>query len=229
MDSSSEKADKQFHGQKFEEAARLYQDILTNEPGHLRALTGLGLSMLKLQKPAEAIHYLSRAITISPANAQLFSERAVAFFLNNQLAKALEDFDVAQSLEPHNPYRYSSRAFVKNTMGDTPGAIADYEKAIALDPEDAISLNNLGLIQEKLGYQEQAKRNFSMADTLEGRALENPGPDQSKVEKEQEPDSNKPAQKRKISLKDYSVVLKSVLTSKEGFKEFISFLSGKKK
>ena len=40
------------------------------------------------------------------------------------------------------------------------------KKAIKLDPEDAVAYNNLGLLEEKLGYEEQAKRRFEIADAL---------------------------------------------------------------
>jgi tetratricopeptide (TPR) repeat protein len=41
-------------------------------------------------------------------------------------------------------------------MGDIKGAIEDYEKTISLDPDDAIAYNNLGLLQEQLGYKEKS-------------------------------------------------------------------------
>ncbi len=35
-----------------------------------------------------------------------------------------------------------------------------------MDPEDAVAMNNLGLLQEQLGYQTQAKQNYSKADEI---------------------------------------------------------------
>jgi len=60
---------------------------------------------------------------------------------------------------------------VKDRMGDIDGGIADYEIAVKLDPDDAIAYNNLGMLQEKLGYKKASERNFKKADTL---AEENP-------------------------------------------------------
>ena len=45
-------------------------------------------------------------------------------------------------------------------------AIADYEKAIELDPEDAVAQNSLGLLQEQLGYKQEAKKRFEIAHEL---------------------------------------------------------------
>ena len=76
--------------------------------------------------------------------------------------------DYALGLEPNNPYRYSSRAYIKDWIGDIKGAIADYEVAVKLDPEDSIAYNNLGLLQEKLGYVDKAKSNYKRADQIAG-------------------------------------------------------------
>jgi tetratricopeptide (TPR) repeat protein len=69
-------------------------------------------------------------------------------------------------LEPENPYRYSSRAYIRDACGDTEGAYKDYQVAVKLDPDDAIAHNNLGLIEEKLGYQADAKKRYTKADKL---------------------------------------------------------------
>ncbi len=98
------------------------------------------------------------AINVDPNQALIYSERGVTYMHLKRFDKAIQDMDTAVSLEPNNPYRYASRAFVKGAAGDVDGGIKDYEKAIELDPEDAISYNNLGLLQEKLGYDKQSKK-----------------------------------------------------------------------
>ena len=44
------------------------------------------------------------------------------------------------------------------------GAIEDYKRTVELDPEDAVTWNNLGLLEEQLGYQEQAKERYRVSD-----------------------------------------------------------------
>ena len=78
--------------------------------------------------------------------------------------------DEAVRLQPLKPYRYSSRAYIRGHFKLTQEAIADYEKAIELDPEDAVAQNNLGMLQEQLGYKNEAKKRFEIADDL----MENP-------------------------------------------------------
>ncbi len=45
-------------------------------------------------------------------------------------------------------------------------AMQDYRKAVELDPEDAVAHNNLGLLEEKVGYQLKADKRFEKADKL---------------------------------------------------------------
>jgi len=52
-----------------------------------------------------AVYWYSRAISISPDDAELYSERAVAYFHRKMLKESLADMDRAQELEPEKPYR----------------------------------------------------------------------------------------------------------------------------
>jgi tetratricopeptide (TPR) repeat protein len=101
-----------------------------------------------------------------PDYADFIFEKGVILFHAGKKGLALMEMDKAVSLEPENPYRYAGRAYIKDGLGDIHGAIADYETAIRLDPEDSVSHNNLGLLQEKLGWKEKADRNFNRADSL---------------------------------------------------------------
>ncbi|TAH22492.1 MAG: tetratricopeptide repeat protein [Cytophagales bacterium] len=125
-----------------------------------------GLQKLKEGKYSEALINFDKALAENPYDASCMSDKAVALFHLDKKAESLALLDHAQKLEPANPYRYSSRAFVKDAMGDLQGAILDYQKAIELDPEDMVAYNNLGLIEEKLGYKEAAKKKFAEADAL---------------------------------------------------------------
>ena len=74
----------------------------------------------------------------------------------------------AADTQPDYSYRYSSRGWMKQASGDIQGAIEDYKKALELDPDDAVTWNNLGLLEEQLGYQEQAKERYRVSDELLG-------------------------------------------------------------
>lgn len=117
-------------------------------------------------KYQDAIYWYTMAISVDDKDAELYSERGVAFFHIGKLAESLQDMNQARDLEPNNPYRYASRAYIRDAMGDVEGAVKDYRQAIFLDPEDAVAHNNLGLLEEKLGRKGNAQALFDLADKL---------------------------------------------------------------
>lgn len=165
----------------------------------------------------DAIYWYTRALSLSP-NADIYSERAVSYFHNDQLKESLEDMNRAQELEPERSYRYASRAYIKDAMGDVEGAIRDYEKAIELDPDDAIAHNNLGLLIEKLGHHQKAKVFFDFADAM---AQKEQGDATAMVDRPRNIQSDLNKERRGTSLG--SEVLK-VFTSADQFKEFLRFV-----
>lgn len=101
-------------------------------------------------------------------DANCLHDRSICLFHLGKKSEALAGLDSALALDPNYSYRYASRAWMRNATGDIHGAIEDYRKAIELDPEDAIAHNNLGLLEEQLGYRSQAKERFAIADELSG-------------------------------------------------------------
>jgi len=194
-------------------------------------------------RPSDALACLDRVLRADIHNAIAHSERGVALFHLGRKAEALLAMDAALELEPHNPYRYASRAFLRDATGDLPGAIADYQQALALDPDDAVAQNNLGLLEEKLGYRESAQRRFQTADELAkkmGYEFTNP----SLIEREKAKQSADTAPVKavdstttdstdatapKLSLGYYWQTLTEVVRSPSSRREFWDFLQKKTK
>ncbi|MBL4709632.1 MAG: tetratricopeptide repeat protein [Flavobacteriales bacterium] len=125
-----------------------------------------GVSLLRAGNFDKALVIFDKLVKQSPKIADYWSERGVVYFHMNRKKEALLNMDKAAQLQPKKPYRYSSRAYIRGHYKMTQEAIADYEKAIELDPEDAVAQNNLGLLQEQLGYKKEAKKRFDIADDL---------------------------------------------------------------
>ncbi|MEM9052399.1 MAG: tetratricopeptide repeat protein [Bacteroidota bacterium] len=165
-----------------------------------------------------AVYWYSRAISVSPDDPELYSERGVSYYHRKMLTEALDDMNRAQEIQPEKPYRYSSRAYIKDAMGDTEGAVEDYKIAVSLDPDDAVAHNNLGLLEEKLGHMAQAKAMFDLADALakNENGFGNPQDYRpTNIQKEIE------EEKSQRSLSNEMI---NVFKTKEGFREFLSFI-----
>jgi tetratricopeptide (TPR) repeat protein len=132
-----------------------------------------GTKLSRERKWDEALAAFERAMEAIDSHPDLIHDRAVAMFNLGRKEEALEELNRAVQLQPDYSYRYSSRAYMKSALKDLHGAIADYKKAIELDPEDAIALNNLGLLEEQLGYSKEAQDRYKVADELMGILKDN--------------------------------------------------------
>ncbi|NQX91707.1 MAG: tetratricopeptide repeat protein [Flavobacteriales bacterium] len=123
------------------------------------------IAFQKEGKHKEAIELFNKLIE-QGANPDLLHDRGVSYFHIGNKKKCLADFDSALNLQPDYSYRYSSRAFIKAAFKDTTGALEDYRKAVEMDPEDAVAQNNLGLLEEQMGWKDDRQKRFKIDDAL---------------------------------------------------------------
>lgn len=193
-------------------------------------------ALFEQQKYDKAIIEYTKALELSPNNANLLSLRGVTFLHLSQKKECLDDMLLALNLEPENAYRHASLAYCLDFFGDTNGAVKAYEKAVELDPDDAIAHNNLGLLLEKQGYQKKAQEKFERADKLadiEKKLFNSLDELEQNTEAvpEESPQKNVP-EGEKLQPKKMEVdpkpsrltIFRSIFTSKAGFKEFIVFV-----
>ena len=106
-------------------------------------------------KSYPAAHDAFRALVVGgneSNNPDAVHDLAICCFHLKRMEEALHWLDRAVELQPDYGYRYASRAWMRAAAKQYDGARSDYQRAIALDPEDAVSQNNLGLLEEQLGY-----------------------------------------------------------------------------
>lgn len=151
----------------FEEAEKSFIQLAAQEPS-LRPRIYCERARMEVRRgnTTRALELIDLADELAPDSAEIIFEKGVILFHAGKKGLALLFMDRAVGLEPENPYRYAGRAYIRDGLGDIHGAIADYETALRLDPEDSVSHNNLGLLQEKLGWKEKADRNYRQADRL---------------------------------------------------------------
>jgi len=191
---------------------------MSNNPNFLK-----GKEFYKAQKFKDAIAEFSIAIS-KEENPYIYYERAMAYVHNNNLKLALADLNVAAELQPENPFRFSSRAYIKDLAGDTLGAVEDYEKCIALDDTDAIAHNNLGILADKLGRKEKAKKLVKRADRLAAANEYLKNIEFEKREKKKEELAQTQEIKDQKKPNSTFQIIKETLTNKERFNEFITFV-----
>lgn len=188
-----------------------------------------------------AIKILSNIFPTVSNKKDIFYNRAVCYLNTAQFDLAVFDFSVLIEIEPNKAFNYSCRAFAKARTDDKKGAIADYEKALELEPDNPITYNNMGLVQEEIGYIKQAKKSFEQSDDLRKKEEANKVlhlKENQEVKQEVEDrldkakvDSNAPKVVETPILpieteveKTKSEIIKEIFTNKNTFKEFIQFI-----
>jgi len=173
-----------------------------------------------LGRNEEALHAINHALEIEPGKADFLIERGTIYMHLKKFTLAILDMNSAVESNRLNPFPLACRAYLKEHMGQTLEAIEDYKKALELDPSDAILHNNLGLLQEKLGWQEKSKYHFKIADSLASKSLsraKNPEQNVIKMDNVITPDL--------IRSNNYAKIICQVITTPKVRKEFLSFLA----
>jgi len=183
--------------------------------------------LLKNQSFQDSLILFDNLIYLFPEEANLYGDRGVLHIHLKNKSEALTDFDKAVELDPSYGFRYAARAYAKDFFGDTKAALEDYELAVKHDPEDAISVNNLGLLQEKLGYQKKAKDNFEKADRLAKmneafNELMQPEPQEENLNSGGE--SNFTEHEVKKEKQSVSAEFLKIFSSRKQFKDFLQFV-----
>jgi len=188
-----------------------------------------------------AIETFSTALPQSAAKKDIYYNRAVCYLNTGQFDLAVFDFSKLIEIESNKAFYYSCRAFAKARTNDKKGAILDYEKALELEPDNPITYNNMGLVQEEIGYIKQANKSFEQSDDLRKKEEANKAlhlQDNQSVKKEVENrlekaqlESNK-TKPQPITIppiepeieKTKGELAKEIFTNKNTFKEFIQFI-----
>jgi tetratricopeptide (TPR) repeat protein len=70
------------------------------KPNHVGALTGLGTSLIHLDRLSEAIPYLQRVVDLAPESSEAHNNLGVVFALTGELSSAERAYKAAVDLDP---------------------------------------------------------------------------------------------------------------------------------
>jgi Tfp pilus assembly protein PilF len=197
------------------------------EEYHKKAVAQIGEGNLE-----KALDFISKALETAPYDPVYLTERGTIYLQLNMKEPCLKDMDSVVNLDPKNGYRYSCRAYAKSWFKDIDGAIKDYETAVELDREDAIAYNNLGLLLERKGAIEKAKRNFKRADDLSKEKEEYKDFFDTRTEEQKEAREENFRKEAKEEVNPIYIeetrskkeIAKDVFRKKSTFKEFVRFV-----
>jgi superkiller protein 3 len=164
-----------YNAKKFHEAETALRDILRVEPNNAQAHYTLGLTLLELQRFAEAADEFSRTDKLTPPSNQIKMVKLESSALRRddikiglgraymglkQFDKAKIALDEAQQIRSDNPDVFYYRGMLNSQRGDFVAAASDLESAIKLNPKNAYAYYYAGLAYNKLKRPDKMVQHF---------------------------------------------------------------------
>lgn len=102
----------------------------------LPTMAALGRLYLRMERPAQALQVLERAVAVEDGSARLWSDLGLARIQLGQPDGALAALEEALALDPSLAVAYYNRGLLRFHMDDLDAAVADVQRAHELAPDD---------------------------------------------------------------------------------------------
>jgi protein O-GlcNAc transferase len=141
----------------WDDAARLYGELLERSPDHVDALEGLGLLAVHAGRAREGLDWLTRAKKQAPKNARVIANLGVVQRKNGLLREAIESYREAAAIEP-TLGTLVNLARAERETGHLSEAIATFQRAVALHPKAVDAWSMLSNALREAGQLDSALR-----------------------------------------------------------------------
>jgi tetratricopeptide (TPR) repeat protein len=123
------------HGH-IDEAIRIYQQVLPNQPDNWDVNYNLGYAYYLTGRLPEANRFLSRAVEIEPNHPDAFFYLGVTKFKMGDVNGAAADVQRAVSIRPDAQHYHFVLGVILRSQGNLPGALSEFHQEMDLDPDD---------------------------------------------------------------------------------------------
>lgn len=145
---------------EFEQAERVYDQILRGDPQHAAAWHHLGLVHLHQDRHEQAADCLGRAVSLDAADPVYQFDLGRALAALCRFDEAVDSFQQSILLAPDNPQPHYHLGTVLQQRGDLMGAKLKFQQAVRLHPDFAAAWNDLGIAYQSSGELAQAADAF---------------------------------------------------------------------
>ncbi len=151
----------------FAAALNAFRSVLDLRPDHPAALHGLGVALLGLAKPREALTPLSEAVERAPTNAAYVATLGRAFEWMGLYQEAADSYAVAVSLDADGIDHHVALARALHLTGQADAALAVLDAARRVWPGDGRLVDAASVIWSSLGQGDKASALRREALTLQ--------------------------------------------------------------
>jgi tetratricopeptide (TPR) repeat protein len=118
-------------------------------------------------KPDRAFDAATLALALSPNDADLLIDRAVAEGNIERYRDAIDDLDRALAIDPRRAEAFVLRASAWRHLNNLSVAASDIEHALAINPDSAEALLERGILRQLAGNRDGAREDWKRAMTLD--------------------------------------------------------------
>jgi len=150
----------------FDEAGKIYEQILRQEPGNAKALHLLGVVAAQTGRMERGAELMQRSIAENSGIAPVWADLGRALIALGRFDEAVSSFDEAIALKPDMALAHFNRGVALDDLNRLDEALECYDRVIALDPEDPEAHYNRGLVLRRLLRFDQALLSYDRAIAL---------------------------------------------------------------
>ena len=152
---------------RLDDGARLYQNLLDDDPTQADALNLLGVVAQQRGDPDRAIALLSRALAVRQDVADFHNNIGEAYRARGDIACAMTHYRRAIDLEPANADAHNNLGITLQANGAIEAAETHFRRAIEIRPDHSRAHSNLGTVLRRQGHGDAAIEALSRAVALD--------------------------------------------------------------
>jgi len=128
----------------YQQAEKLYRDLLVKDPHDRSARLGLSFALYKQRNLQGAYDNAARVVMLDPLSARAHSLLGASILAAGEFRLSIEEFRTALSLNEQEALAVSGLAMVDFYENRIASALAGLRKAVTLDPNEPDYVFNLG-------------------------------------------------------------------------------------
>ena len=167
IESLKEKGDFYSQNKQYEDAVRIYREIIERKPDFYAVRYSLGVALEALARYAEAVEQFDRIPKESNLYFNALSVKGLALNGSGQNEKALDIFEFLTTSVPGSGSYWHNKSKVLIDMGLFEKAIEAAQAGLQVDDDNIFLMNNLWIAQFRAGHYEEAlqtsKKAFELA------------------------------------------------------------------
>ena len=141
-------------------AQPLYRQILEIHPEHTDVLHLAGVLAGQMERTAEAIDYIGRALALEPQRVEFHNSLGNALRAHGDLRGAAASFERALQLDPHSAEVFTNLGALMEQAGNLEDATLCYLRALELNPSYGDAHYTLANLLKRSGNLEEALKHY---------------------------------------------------------------------